>query len=227
MPNGIVSAELQIEMTVPKQFSAAWLAVGGLSTPSKMPCFSYSIPADACKTGGKLRNTKGSTCSKCYAHKGMYGWPNVVNALAVRLKKIESAEWVENMVQLIAGMESSGYFRWHDSGDIQSVKHLSRICEIARKLPKYKFWLPTREFSLVAEYCKNNAVPKNLNIRLSAHMIDGPAPKEIAARLGLTTSTVVSDESNVTCPSSQQNNQCLLCRKCWSKKVSNVAYHVH
>ena len=30
--------------------------VGGLSSPSKMPCHGYSIPAQKCMTGSKLRN---------------------------------------------------------------------------------------------------------------------------------------------------------------------------
>ena len=46
--------------------------VGTLSAPSKMPCFSFSIPAKLCITGQKLRDVKNSICSKCYALKGRY-----------------------------------------------------------------------------------------------------------------------------------------------------------
>ena len=39
---------------------------GGLSVPSKMPGYSYGIPAQACKTGSKLVGVKGSVCEHCY-----------------------------------------------------------------------------------------------------------------------------------------------------------------
>ena len=50
----------------------AWDLVGGLSKPSKMPGWSYGLPAKECKTGSKLRKVKGSTCHGCYALKGCY-----------------------------------------------------------------------------------------------------------------------------------------------------------
>jgi hypothetical protein len=213
-------------MTVPKHLQAAWKAVGGLSTPSKMPCFSYSLPAKDCITGSKLRKVENSVCSTCYAMKGMYSWPNVKNALELRLKLIDSPEWVENMVTLISNLESSGYFRWFDSGDLHSTEQLDKICEIAKRLPKYKFWLPTKEYKIVSAYLKKHKCPVNLNIRLSGYMIDGPAPVELAKKLGVTTSTVTRSEK-FNCPSSKQGNMCLLCRKCWDKKVQNVSYHWH
>lgn len=46
---------------------AAVAAIGGLSSPSKMPCHGYSIPAQACKVGSLLRNVSGSACAHCYA----------------------------------------------------------------------------------------------------------------------------------------------------------------
>ena len=52
--------------------------VGGLSNPSKMPCMSYGLPAQACNVGGTLRDIEGSTCQNCYAYdRGMYVMPNV------------------------------------------------------------------------------------------------------------------------------------------------------
>jgi len=37
---------------------ATKLAVGGLSNPSKMPGFGYSLPAEKCGAGSKLREGK-------------------------------------------------------------------------------------------------------------------------------------------------------------------------
>ena len=209
-----------------KDTETAVNAVGGLSQPSKMPCFSWSIPATLCVTGQKLRNVANSVCSKCYALKGFYGYPQPQKAMARRLESFNSDAWVENMARAIAGSETSGFFRWFDSGDIQSVEMLEKIVEVCKRLPKIKFWLPTREYSFVSEYlAKHKSFPKNLNVRLSALLIDGPAPKAIAKRFGLTTSRVVSEK--FSCPSSLQGGKCLTCRACWDKKVKNVSYKKH
>jgi len=200
--------------------------VGGFSAPSKMPCRSYSIPAWLCKTGAKLRNVSGSICSKCYALKGNYSFPVVKNALLKRFDSINKPEWVSAMTIAINGTESSGYFRWHDSGDIQSLKHLTDICQIAKNLPNIKFWLPTREYSILAKYVKQNgAFPDNLTVRLSALMLNAQPPASIANRLGCVTSGV--SDIGFTCPSSAQGNKCLNCRACWNKNVSNVNYKTH
>ena len=59
--------------------------VGGLSKPSKMPGWAYGLPADECKTGGKLKLIPNSVCSGCYADKGCYVFPVVQAAQYRRL----------------------------------------------------------------------------------------------------------------------------------------------
>ena len=207
-------------------FKQAWELIGGLGTPSKMPCYSWSISARKCKTGGKLRKVADSICEKCYAFRGNYNFRVVVNAQEKRLQATKNPQWVEAMVIAIKGTNSNGYFRWFDSGDLQSVKMLSDICEIARRLPKVKFWLPTKEYKIVSDYVKGGGViPDNLNVRLSAYIVDGELPIELAKRLNCTTSGVTEEKSN--CPSSNQGNKCLDCRKCWNKNVVNVNYQKH
>lgn len=200
--------------------------IGGLSEPSKMPCYSYSIPAQKCVTGMKLRNVKNSVCSKCYCLKGNYGFPVVRNALARRFDSLSNPLWVEAMTVAIGKKEKSGHSRIHDSGDIQSVGHLANIVQVAKNLPHIKFWLPTREYSMVAEYLKSATFPDNLIVRLSAYMIDGPAPTALANRLGVGTSGV-STKTSFTCPAPNQGGKCLDCRACWSKSVANVNYKTH
>ena len=200
--------------------------IGGFSAPSKMPCHSYNTPAANCITGAKLAKVKGSICAQCYATRGNYRFPAVQNAMRRRLDSISLPQWVDAMVTAISGWEGSGFFRWHDSGDIQSLAHLEKIVEIARRLPSIKFWLPTREYSIVAEYVgKNGAFPENLTVRLSAYMVEGKPPTQLAARLNVQTSGV--SRSGFSCPSSEQGNKCLDCRACWDKSVSNVNYKKH
>lgn len=197
-----------------------------LSAPSKMPCYGYSLPAKRCLTGGKLQKIKGSICSICYALKGRYMFPNVLQAMEKRFAAITHPDWSKAIISLLVNKrKKQSYFRWHDSGDIQSLSHLQKIVDIALALPYIKFWLPTREYTLVEQYMANNNVPENLTIRLSAYMIDGEPPTALAKRLGLTTSGV--SETSYTCPAPKQNNYCLDCRACWDASVANISYHKH
>ena len=200
--------------------------VGGFSLPSKMPCHGYSIPASRCKTGRKMRKVAGSICAICYALKGRYGFPNVQNALERRFKTIKGKRWVSDMVAAINRVEQSGYFRWHDSGDLQSLSHFGNICAIARLTPNVKYWLPTREYGMVREFIeKGGIIPGNLTVRFSALMVDGAAPESLARRLGVQVSGACA--SAFTCPASTQGNVCGSCRACWSRETFNVTYKTH
>jgi hypothetical protein len=121
--------------------------VGGLSAPGKMPCPSINLPATACKTGQILARVPGTTCHGCYALKGRYNFKYTKIAMARRLAALQDSRWVRAMVTL---MEGRKYFRWHDSGDIQSAWHLKRILEVCKQTPSTKHWLPTREAQLLA-----------------------------------------------------------------------------
>jgi len=200
----------------------AWEIVGGLSDPGKMPCKGYSIPAAECHVGSELREVKDSVCNKCYALKGRYPFPNVQNAMYRRFKLMRGKHWVEAMSFLIKDMP---YFRWHDSGDIQDVSHLNRIMDIAENTPNTKYWLPTREYKIVEDTLKKRKCPKNLCIRLSAHMIEQSGPVVLAKRLGVQMSEVAKTEYN--CPAHEQDNYCKDCRKCWDKRVKTVVYRLH
>ena len=199
--------------------------VGGLSKPSKMPTMGISTPAANCNVGSKLRKVKGSVCESCYACKGMYVFTNVKAALEKRLTKIDTPEWEDSMVFLMENKKAivtSGLFRWHDSGDLQNEEHLRKIVRIAERTPQIKHWLPTKEYGLIRKYMRENTIPANLIIRVSAPMVDGEASAEFAH-----TSTVVSDASAATCPAYTQNGECRDCRKCWDAEVKNVSYPKH
>jgi hypothetical protein len=114
--------------------------------------------------------------------------------------------------------KKSKFFRWHDSGDVQSVKHLAKIFEVCRRSPDVQHWMPTRE-AWVKPYLSR--APKNLVIRFSMPMVD-----QDAAASWPHTSTVVSG-SDRTCPAPDQDNACGSCRACWDPSVRNVAYGKH
>ena len=195
---------------------------GGLSQTSKMPCASYSLPATACKTGSKLAKIKGSVCHGCYALKGFYNMPNVKRTLAFRLAAIKSKQWTESMTRQIQ-LTHKQYFRWHDSGDLQSVEHFDKIVRIVRATSHVQHWLPTKEPNIIRQWLKRGgSIPENLTIRISASMIDSAHYTRVPGCLG---SGVVT--SGATCPAPQQGNTCGECRTCWDKAVDFVTYHKH
>ncbi len=204
-----------------------WDRVGGLSNPSKMPGWSYGIPAAECIVGSLLRKIEGSVCSKCYAHKGMYGFP-AVQAAQRRRFDILSADlesWKVGMRDLIERKYArktgdDRVFRWHDSGDIQSLDHLESIVWIAEQLPDIAFWLPTKEYGIVRKYGK--AFPDNLVVRVSAPKIGKTA--DLPA--GTVGSTVGAD-TGFQCEAYSRGGECGPCRACCKKDVRWVNYPKH
>ena len=133
---------------------------GGLSKPGKMPEGSYNLPASACQTGAKLRLIPDTPCYKCYAFKGNYvRYPAVQKALRRRLKSLDHPQWVEAMTTLV---KNKKHFRWHDSGDIQSVAHLKKIFEVCNNTPGTMHWLPTQERQVPAA----GLIPRQLNNKI-------------------------------------------------------------
>ena len=193
---------------------------GSLGEPSKMPGYAYGISAKMCQVGGVLAKVKGSVCHKCYALRGHYQHKGVAQAHAKRLQGLAHPMWVDAMVFMIR-LRRSEHFRWHDSGDLQSLAHLEKIADVCWKTPEVKHWLPTREQRYVNEYLtKFGDFPPNLCVRVSATMINGEPPTDFNQ-----TSTVVTEGH--TCPAPEQGNSCGSCRKCWDRNVKNVAYKKH
>ena len=192
---------------------------GGLSAPSKMPGPAFNLPAWACATGAKLAKIPGTPCHGCYALKGRYNFKNVKAALNRRLEKLHDPRWIESMVTLI---KDQPWFRWHDSGDVQSVQHLKNIFEVCKCTPGTRHWLPTREARFL-RLMDPDVVPKNLKIVLSDHMNDQEKPPTWWPY----TSGVTTSHDQVTCPASSQGNKCLDCRKCWDRGTKRVIYGKH
>lgn len=201
---------------------------GGLSKPGKMPGPAFGLPARACKTGARLASIEGSVCGACYATKGRYFTFRVQNALAKRLDRLDDSRWTDAMARLVARRAArAGHFRWHDSGDLQSVEHLRKIVRVSQATPAVRHWLPTREYGIVEQFLAEGGVfPPNLVVRLSAHMVDGSPP----LALGLPVSTVSRTGSRRPsdahhCPQpSRGSHACGSCRACWDSSVAWVDY---
>ena len=208
--------------------SDAVATCGTLTQTSKMPCKSYSLPTEACQTGYKMAQIKGSICSKCYADAGFYrAYANTIKpAQFARLDSIEGEYWVDGMVTLIG---RDAYFRWHDSGDLQSLAHLEKIARVAQLTPATMHWLPTREYSIIKQHiAKHGQLPANLIVRLSAMYPDQPVkiPASLQNVANVTASNVhTSTPIGQRCVAPDQNGACGTCRACWSNAV--ISYELH
>jgi hypothetical protein len=215
----------------------ASIITGGITHTSKMPCPSYSLPTVACNTGFRMAQIAGSICNSCYANKGNYHRyaNNIEPAQHARLESINlaiesaeyRAEWLSAMQVLIG---NNKYFRFHDSGDLQSVEHLELYAELARAMPDCRFWLPTREYGIVSAFHALHDIPENLTIRLSAMFTDKPVkiPASLSGVKGITASNVHSKAGAVSgaeCPAYKQGGQCRDCRTCWTDTA--VSYPLH
>lgn len=221
-------------------YGEALVIIGGLSKPSKMPWWGWSISAMDCQTGSKLREVEGSVCSKCYAMRGNYVYP-VVRASHLKRKGAmdNDPRFVEAFILVLNtlhkqvrrtyirdGVEvKENRFRWFDAGDIQSTTWLTKINQIAEGCPDIDFWLPTKEAGIVNQFLKEGGViSPNLLIRLSAPMIGQTYKKPPA---GLPYATVGVEDGPVQCPAYGQGGKCLSCRQCWDKMNISVNYPQH
>ena len=216
------TGDLQHDLATVSRDGLADEIVGGLSKPSKMPGFAWGIPTTRCKIGSILAQQTNSTCSHCYASKGRYNFARVQNKMQQRYEGLQHPLWVPAMIFVIR-WNVERFFRWFDSGDLQSTEHLQNILFIAEQTSEILHWLPTREYDILRT--NTHPIPDNVTIRVSANFIDEPPPTWWPQ-----TSTVVTSDNTVEdhqCPAPKQNNFCGSCRACWQRDVRNVSYQLH
>lgn len=210
---------------------------GGLSEPSKMPCFGWSTPAHFCHNGRKLHKVDGATCKDCYALKGNYLFSNVRYAMARRYATYRySGGSIYNTFRLVLSkflswqLENHSpdidprYFRWFDSGDVSDYGQFCEICEIAWDCPDIKFWLPTRELAIFqSAYHK---IPSNLVVRYSTPMLNALNRRDnstmVASELA-----IIPDSCSVCPATATDRHKCNDhdCRSCWTP--GHIAYLKH
>lgn len=98
---------------------------------------SWSLPAGTSCPGAK----DAEVCKGCYAKKGMYRFPVVKAVREYNRDDYKKDDWVERMAAKVSKFD---YFRWFDSGDIETPLLASRIRRVINETPNTKHWLPTR-----------------------------------------------------------------------------------
>jgi len=210
-------------------FVEQWL--GGLSEPSKMPWYSWSTPAALCNVGSRLRSIENSTCSGCYAMGKNYNRPNVKIALLRRwlMYKMSPTIWYKAFQSFFQfhsyRSKTQLYFRWFDSGDLIDYRQFRAICMIAHAAPKVKFWLPSRELSIINQAGEHD-IPPNLIIRYSTPMVD--ALSRVANSTMVFSSLNVLPDGCQACPATTTDEHTCNahnCRSCWTP--GHIGYKVH
>lgn len=203
---------------------------GRLGRTSKMPGYSWGISAEACQRGAELASNLASVCSHCYARRGRYVTPVVKAALERRRAALAHPQWGDAMAFLLNTQIGAGYFRWFDTGDLQSADHLRAILRVAIASPGVRHWIPTHEREFVREvlFERNNELPANVCIRASSDVVE----EQGVSPFGLPTSTVhrwpgepvPTSRGTFECAAYTRGEHCGSCRACWEPGVKNVSY---
>lgn len=204
-----------------------------LSSASKMPCSSWSLPALYTCPGAIGGDGKPvPACSRCYALQGRYLFGSVKSVRDHNRDDWQRTEWVADMV---AAIGSDPFFRWFDSGDVYHPVLASKILKVMQRTPNTKHWLPTRarKDNDILSYLEEMAKLPNVVVRHSADAIDG-STDDVAqfANFASITSNDAQAASKVgrgkvVCQSSKRGGRCGPCRACWSQKVVEVTYPLH
>ena len=136
----------------------------------------------------------------------------------IDLYNSDNIKWREDTLLLTKYLHRIGetHFRWFDSGDIQSSQMLRDILWISERSP-LKFWLPTKEVSIVREHIRHDSIPKNTIVRVSAPMIGSRNTCNLSSDHQQIADAYVGvkDKDIFQCPAHSQDNKCGDCRMCW------------
>jgi hypothetical protein len=125
------------------------------------------------------------------------------------------------------------YFRWFDSGDLQGAWHLNMIFGICQRTPDVAHKLPTKETVAVEKVLRERTIPENLQIKLSAPLIDMPPmpqQEDLVDEYPLNISIAQVYETRPPlyhpCPVAVGTTKtCAECRWCWDNKSVSFRRH--
>lgn len=185
---------------------------------------SLNLPTTVCRAD--------APCKKgCYARKGNWLFPNVVNSLQQNLNEFNEnpTKFFNDIIEWLNNDDVTfKFFRWFSSGDIVNQTFLNGMVKVAKKCKNTKFLCFTKKFELVNEYLNAYELPKNLKIVLSAwdkdFKVDNPH------NLPMTYVYFKDASRNAEIPEFAIPCQgtCQKCKACWNlKKGQSVYFHQH
>lgn len=187
---------------------------------------SWSLQAlDTCPGSIESPGVLVDACKGCYATTGNYRFANVKAPREFNRTDWERFDWCDDMV---AELTNDEYFRWFDSGDMYSLALAEKICEVMRRTPWVKHWLPTRmhkfpKFQLVL---REMSQLDNVMVRPSSDSIIGEFISGLHGSVIVPDSRVNPDMVEL-CRAYENDGKCSGCRACYDKSIPVIAYPAH
>ena len=203
-----------------------------LSKNSKLNAVDFSVDTSLCKESCELAIEKlDPYCMTNPAKNGLYG-TDFPNKLKRKRRLINSKRFVKVITNEIK--ESNALkVRCYAFGDLGNLDHLKKWCNVCKNCKDNKFWLSTRQDSILYEFfeVKNMKKPENMNILYSMPLKLEYKPvflENFLDKHGIGKSIITAKKSESNCQASKKNfpnNKCGNCTKCWTSKF--VAYFTH
>lgn len=210
------------------------VATPKLSSASKMPCKSWSLPAwDSCPGAKGSGGKPVDACNYCYALTGAYRFPATIASRAHNMEDWKCDDWVPAMVKAIG---KAKYFRWFDSGDVYDSKLAEKIYQVIRDTPNCQHWLPTRTHKIPSIKGILNVIDSlpNVVVRYSSDSIHGERIPSWMSTATPQQSTIIQSaddfipvKGEALCRAYTRDGKCGSCRACWSKNIKVISYALH
>ena len=187
---------------------------------------SWSLQAlDTCPGSIESPGVLVDACKGCYATQGNYRFANVKAPREFNRTDWERMEWCDDMVYELT---KDSYFRWFDSGDMYSLALAEKICEVMRRTPWCKHWLPTRmhKFPKFALVLREMSQLDNVMVRPSSDSIVGEFISGLHGSVIVPDSRVNPDMVEL-CRAYENDGKCSGCRACYDKSIPVIAYPTH
>lgn len=189
------------------------------------------------KLGGRVyvtSLTSGESCpgasswceALCYAKKGFFQMPTIQQRYQQQLVLLreDPGAYQAQLTLEVAKLRPGSLFRFHVSGDIDSVEHVGIIAAVTKSRPDVEFWLYTRSYRVTAI---RRAVEKQLFQLPNLHVWASTDPSMPAAPEGWREARVFDTEGEArearfpVCPEQTGlRPDCQSCGLCWHAKPS-------
>jgi len=193
---------------------------------------SWSLPAlthcpGAREKGGLIVEV----CRGCYAREGCYHFPSTKAVRESNVLDYKQDDWED---RVIAKLEGEEYFRWFDSGDVDTPVLAAKLHRIVKATPDTKHWIPTRshKFKRIDRHLRLIDEEPNACVRISSDNIGVPIVEYVAgarrpSSVVIKNANDVPDGATVCNSYKTKPAKCNGCRACWDKTVETIAYPIH
>ena len=165
-------------------------------------------------------------CKKtCYATRGAFKYPNVINCYDNNLKLIiEDIKQVK--IDILNQVPYNGYLRLHSSGDFYNREYLEMFVEIARLLPNLHIMGYTKKYEMINQFIKDgNKLPSNFTIIFS---LWDKFPCNNPYKLPTSQVILNNGNNDIIHSGFHCTGRCDKCFHCWNlKEGENVIFKQH